>query len=70
MRREREENRKYMSAYEGNGGAKVLEVDTHRARFHGRKVDELDQQTRRKFENALFIDEQQRTRSKLVVRYR
>ena len=67
--RERQANKEFIREYDlyGDRSVKLIEVDTHRVRFHGKRYCKLSGFERRKFENILVIDD---PKNKLEIRYK
>ena len=56
--KERQVNSRFIKAFDGGDHAlKVLEIDTTKVTYKGRKWADLDAYNKRKFENALFLQE-------------
>ncbi len=53
--KERMKNNLAIKAYELTGGQKLLEVDTRRVTYKGRKWSELDSWSKRKLENLIVL---------------
>ena len=61
---ENQQNAKYVRAYD-RGGVKVLEVDSGKVKYNGRKYHDLTSYEKKKLENKILLGDTDKTYKKV-----